>query len=83
MTPDRWHAIEQVFHAALTRPLDERPAFLAQACGDDRALREEVESLLAHSAAPLQLLDGEADPSRPRYVVTEPWVGYRFAADDA
>jgi two-component system KDP operon response regulator KdpE len=24
----------------------------------------------------------EVDPSRPRYVVTEPWVGYRFAADD-
>jgi two-component system, OmpR family, KDP operon response regulator KdpE len=20
----------------------------------------------------------ELDPSRPRYVVTEPWVGYRF-----
>jgi two-component system KDP operon response regulator KdpE len=24
----------------------------------------------------------EPDPSRPRYLVTEPWVGYRFAADD-
>ncbi len=21
----------------------------------------------------------EPDPSRPRYIVTEPWVGYRFA----
>jgi two-component system KDP operon response regulator KdpE len=25
----------------------------------------------------------EADPSRPRYVLTEPWVGYRFAAEDS
>jgi serine/threonine protein kinase/Tol biopolymer transport system component len=62
MTPDRWHAIEQVFHAALTRTPDERPAFLAQACGDDRSLRDEVESLLAHSEAPSHLFDGEADP---------------------
>jgi two-component system KDP operon response regulator KdpE len=21
----------------------------------------------------------EPDPSRPRYLLTEPWVGYRFA----
>src|SRR4051812_26336161 len=25
----------------------------------------------------------EVDPSRPRYILTEPWVGYRFADDDA
>ena len=24
----------------------------------------------------------EPDPSRPRYVLTEPWVGYRFALDN-
>jgi len=23
----------------------------------------------------------EPDPARPRYVVTEPWVGYRFVAE--
>ena len=25
----------------------------------------------------------EPDPARPRYLLTEPWVGYRFAGDDA
>ncbi len=25
----------------------------------------------------------EPDPSRPRYIVTEPWVGYRFVTDPA
>ena len=25
----------------------------------------------------------EPDPSRPRYIVTEPWVGYRFVAEPA
>ena len=24
----------------------------------------------------------EIDPSRPRYLVTEPWVGYRFGGGD-
>jgi two-component system KDP operon response regulator KdpE len=24
----------------------------------------------------------EREPARPRYLITEPWVGYRFAADD-
>ena len=23
----------------------------------------------------------EPDPSRPRYLMTEPWVGYRFVAE--
>jgi two-component system, OmpR family, KDP operon response regulator KdpE len=25
----------------------------------------------------------EPDPARPRYLLTEPWVGYRFVADDS
>ncbi len=25
----------------------------------------------------------EADPARPKYILTEPWIGYRFQADDA
>jgi tetratricopeptide (TPR) repeat protein len=37
---------KDVFLAALARPADDRPAFLAEACGEDAALREEVESLL-------------------------------------
>ena len=24
----------------------------------------------------------EREPARPRYLITEPWVGYRFAGDD-
>jgi len=23
----------------------------------------------------------EANPGKPRYIVTEPWVGYKFVAD--
>ncbi len=41
------HRAKDVFLSALSRPEGEREAFLAEACGDDLALRREVESLLA------------------------------------
>ena len=48
MEPDRFQRIEALYHAALARDPEGRAAFLAEACGDDSALRREVESLLAH-----------------------------------
>src|SRR5262245_13991397 len=47
MTPERLRQIETLFHAIRERKPDERAAALAAACGDDAALRQEVESLLA------------------------------------
>jgi len=52
-----WRRIEHLFHDARERPPDERAAFLAQACGSDSALREDVESLLAQQDGSL-LRDG-------------------------
>ena len=46
MTPERWKQIEELYHAADTRPPSERAAFLAEACPGDEELRREVESLL-------------------------------------
>ncbi len=48
MTPERWQQIEEIYHAALTRDERERAAYLREACAGDDALRQEVESLLAH-----------------------------------
>ena len=49
---DRWNRVKELFHAALGREPRDRPAFLRNACGDDRALQTEVESLLdAHQRA--------------------------------
>jgi eukaryotic-like serine/threonine-protein kinase len=48
MTPDRWREIERLYHAALERRAEERAAFLAEACGNDTALRQEVESLFEY-----------------------------------
>jgi serine/threonine protein kinase/Tol biopolymer transport system component len=51
MTTDRWQRTEAVFHAARDRPAAERAAFLVEACGDDDALRRDVESLLNESVS--------------------------------
>jgi Tol biopolymer transport system component len=52
-----WRRIEELFHDACERPPDQRGAFLAQACGSDSVLREEVESLLSQQDGAL-LRDG-------------------------
>ncbi len=39
--------VEVIFNDALRLPADGRASFLSEACGGDRELREEVESLLA------------------------------------
>ena len=60
MTPDRLKRIEKLFRAACEKNADERSAFLADACGDDRSLREEVESLLVHDERPHRIVRDEA-----------------------
>ena len=47
----RWEQIKDVLDAALKCGPDERAHFLDQACGDDRLLRREVESLLSSGDA--------------------------------
>jgi hypothetical protein len=49
---DTWPRVKEVFHAALERDVQERPAYIAGACANDPALRAEVERLLiAHETA--------------------------------
>src|SRR6266478_6455998 len=47
MTPERWEQVGKLYQAALALPPYERETFLDDACGDDTAMRREVESLLA------------------------------------
>ena len=51
MSPTRWSQISEVLERALELPAQARPAFLAEACGDDGDLRAEVESLLGADQA--------------------------------
>ena len=61
MTPeikaDRWQQIDRLFHSTLSCAPEKRAGFLSQACGDDEALRAEVESLLRAHAQDGSFLD--------------------------
>src|SRR5207249_4551423 len=50
VTSDRWRLVEDLCHAALERPAEDRAAFLARACTGDGVLQREVESLLAQES---------------------------------
>ncbi len=50
-----WSRIGALFHAALELPLEERARFLARECGDDTALLDEVQSMLAAHDGPTRL----------------------------
>jgi TolB-like protein/predicted Ser/Thr protein kinase len=59
--PDaRWQRIEQLYHDALERPAEDRLPWLAAACGEDDALRGEIEALMRYDAAVAGALDRSA-----------------------
>ncbi|MBC8164291.1 MAG: hypothetical protein H7Y20_00290, partial [Bryobacteraceae bacterium] len=45
-----WRRVEELFHAALERETEARPAFLDEACREDAELRSEVDALLLREA---------------------------------
>ncbi|MEK6280267.1 MAG: hypothetical protein AABN95_07905 [Acidobacteriota bacterium] len=47
MKPERWQQLDRLFHSAMERKPEERPAFLDQSCAGDEELRKQVEALLA------------------------------------
>ena len=47
MTPERWHQITKIYHAARERDPARRHAFVAEQCLGDPALQREVEAMLA------------------------------------
>ncbi len=46
MDAERWKRVEDLLQSALELPADQQEEFLRQACGDDTALLQEVQSLL-------------------------------------
>ena len=60
MKQERWHEIEELYHSASTVPDEQRDSYLRQACGDDRSLFREVDSLLRHGSSSHSVLDTAA-----------------------
>ncbi len=62
--PNRQHQVENLYHAALERPANQRAAFLLEATAGDGALRREVESLLGQSPENSSPASGSLEVSR-------------------
>ena len=65
MNTDRWQDVAALFDRAAELPPAERAAFLDAEAGDDPALREEVEALLAFDDGATGLLDRPAPEPAP------------------
>ena len=73
--PDlRWQRIEQLYHEASAFPEPARSAWLMEACGNDEALRSEVEELLRYDSAATEFLEESALTAAAAGMVRE---GYR------
>jgi len=71
MNPDRWSRIDRLYHQAAALSGVDRAAFLARACGDDRTLMAEIESLLAEDATGGPFLEEPALAVAARLVADE------------
>jgi Tol biopolymer transport system component len=71
MTPERWKRVEELYHAARTRPSGERLAFLGDLCPDDESLRRDVESLLNEPSPTDEFLSEPALARGARMVLDE------------
>src|SRR5215470_4156013 len=60
MTPERYRQIGSIYHTALELDPSARPAWLAEACAGDDALRQEVELLLASNEGAGDFISGSA-----------------------
>lgn len=60
MEPERWQDVERIYHSALQCDGNQRSLFLEKACGEDRSLRVEVESLLKYAQRSEELFEAPA-----------------------
>ena len=68
MDPERWHAVEDLLHAARERDPGQREAWLNEHCRGDRGLLEEVRSLLAFEERSREFLETPALAQEPQWV---------------
>ena len=77
MEIERWRKIEQLYHSALELEGSRRAGFVEQACGEDQALRQEIESLLTQSQGTESFLEAPALDVAARDLATSPELGAR------
>jgi eukaryotic-like serine/threonine-protein kinase len=72
--PELWHRVEDLYHRAMELDESRRSEFLEDSCGDDQALRREVESLLAHEKAAEHFIESPALEVMGKLVAQEPGI---------
>ena len=80
MTPERWHQVTEMFHAARAVTPERRAAFVAKACGEDATLRREVETMLAGHDSAGQLGETPLFESLPPLELTSSVLGTQSQA---
>jgi serine/threonine protein kinase/Tol biopolymer transport system component len=77
LTLEQWRRIEELCLAALDQRQADRPQFLAQACGEDQGLRDQVEHLIASYEASGSFLETPLRSAALRLVADqEKWQPY-------
>jgi TolB-like protein/sugar lactone lactonase YvrE len=72
MQSERWRTCTDIFHAALERAPDERPAFLEQSCAGDASLRQQVDLLLKYHDEAGQFMAAPASAQSPELLREDP-----------
>ena len=67
MTPERWERIQSVYHAVRALPQSDRGKFLADSCGEDAALQDDVLKLLEQPVSTDSFIDFVGGPSRAHF----------------
>ena len=67
---EAWPRLKEAFEGARALALNARPAYLAEVCNGDEALRHEVERLLAHGDQAANFLETPAMPVDDSFVAT-------------
>src|SRR5437016_14030598 len=71
MTPERWEKVKEIFQSALDHAAEKRSAYLSSACGGDKSLRKEVESLLVAHEKDGSFIDSPAYEAAAELIVDE------------
>jgi len=79
---ERRQRIDDLCHAALDRPADQRSAFLAAACNGDEPLRQEAEKRAADEKAAADKRAADAQAEADRKAAADKAVADKKAAEE-
>ena len=78
MTPEYWKKLGDLVEQALAFEAEERSAFLARACGEDKALKEHVEQFIAAYEEDRDFLE---DPAIPGFSLEDSTTPAQYVGD--